>query len=146
MVLLIALHASSSSIPQTQPTVLHPSWIVTVQQTFLFFKKFWVPCFGSTILSWIDGVFKYNDSVINLHRICQNLGNCLCFWHFVSSDGSRNFRQFLSVCTYKIVSIEWLNPVPVFKPAGNSFKDTLRHSCFNEVTIAVEFQEWAVWV
>ena len=57
------------SIPQNQPTISHPSPIATVQQTSHLI--FCVPLSQQYLSSRINEVFRFDDSMITLHKICQ---------------------------------------------------------------------------
>ena len=62
--------ADINSLSENQPTIFHPSLIEKIQQTFLL--SLCVPLFQPFHSSQIDGVLKYNDSMIGLHKMCQN--------------------------------------------------------------------------
>ena len=79
---------------------------------------FCVPLSEQSHLSLNGDVLKFDDSVVDLHKICQILGNCLYKWPLVSSSAPRTFassfvfpKQFL-FRTDKIESIELPNLVP----------------------------------
>ena len=61
--------ADVHSIPQNQPTISHPSPIATVQQTSHLL--FCVPLSQQYHSSRIDEVFRFDDFMITLQKICQ---------------------------------------------------------------------------
>ena len=108
--------ADGNSIPQNQPTIFHPSLIATVQQTFLLL--FCVPLFQPYHSSRIDEVSKFDDSMIDLHRICQIPMSYQCKRLSAFLTARETFlNSFPSpekfwLCTDKTESIEWLDLVP----------------------------------
>ena len=88
--------ADSNGTPWNQPTVFHRSPNATMQLLVLF-----VPLCQQYHSSQIDGLSKFDDSMIDLHRISNELSVCLTLGF---SDGSRNFLKLFSVSWELIVS------------------------------------------
>ena len=61
--------ADSNSIPKDQPTISHPILIVAVLLKNIL--PLFVQLFQQCHLSRIDEVFRFDDSMTSLHRICQ---------------------------------------------------------------------------
>ena len=62
-------------------------------------------------------MLKFDDSMINLHRICQIPSSLSVYTTFGLCDGSKNFDIF-----DKIESNEWPNLVPFRLRVGNCFE------------------------
>ena len=60
----------SNSIPWNQPTIFHPSLIATICSRRPFLNSAY-RSLSNPILSRIDGVLTYNDSMTILHKHCQ---------------------------------------------------------------------------
>ena len=67
--------ADGNSIPYNQSTIFHPDQIATVLQKSL--PKF-CALSQQCHLSRIDGVLRFDDSMKNLHWICQFPVDCQC--------------------------------------------------------------------
>ena len=108
--------ANSSNIPWNPPTIFHPDLIATILQTSCLL--FCVPLFQQYHSFLICVALTYNDSRIDLHKICQILGNCQCKWLLVSSSTLRTFVSSFpfpgkfSFYKGKIVSTELPRLVP----------------------------------
>ena len=106
-----------SKIPVTLRGIRPPSFIQTWLQQYSR-----SPCvtLSQQYHLFLNGeLWTYNDSRINLHRLCQILRNCLCEWLLVSSSAPRTFvSSFLFpekfwFCTDKVEFIEMQNFVPL---------------------------------
>ena len=102
--------ADSNSIPQDQLTIFHPNPSVIV--LVLFLLLFSVQLSHQYRSSQIDEALKFEDSMIDLHTICQIPTSCECKWlsafltareTFVNSFPSSEKFYF---CTDRIESIE----------------------------------------
>ena len=68
--------ADNSNMPWNKPTIFHPGWTEEVSRLVLL-----SPCILPALHCHSfrnDGTLKYNDSIIDLHRLCQIPANCLC--------------------------------------------------------------------
>ena len=87
--------AHCNSIPWNQTITSQSSLIEITQLKFLL--SLFLLLFPQCRSSRIDGVSKFDDVMISLHRICQIPTNCQCKWLSAFSDDSRNVRKLLSV-------------------------------------------------
>ena len=71
----------------------------------LFFNR--VPLLQQYHLSVNGEVCTYNDSKINVHKLCQIQGNCHCKWLLVSTSAPRTFVSSSSVSWEVLVLHGW---------------------------------------
>ena len=108
--------ADSNGIPWNQPTIFHPILIATLQQMFLLLL--FVLLFPQFHSYRIDELLMFDESMIDLHRICQIPKNCQCKWLSAFQTARETFvNSFPSpekclFCTGTTVFFEWLNLLP----------------------------------
>ena len=85
--------ADSSNMPWNPPTIFHPDPIATVLQTYLLLLCALLT--QQSHLFPIGELLTYNDSRIDIHKICQIPTTCQYKWLLLV--GSKNFCKLCSV-------------------------------------------------
>ena len=86
---------TATAFHRISPPFFIQAWLQQYSRCSFFHSAY--GSFSNAIRPRIDKVLKFDDSMIDVHRVCQIPVDCQCKWLSVFSDGSRNFLKLFSV-------------------------------------------------